>query len=73
MAMQPRENPRGLPTVSAAEFGDRCRRPGTSLRSTGAVTIAAVPTRRSRCHHHHRSIIVRTDRLSSIVAPNQIH
>ena len=29
----------------------RCRRPGTSLRSTGAVTIAAVPTRRSRCHH----------------------
>ena len=28
-----------------------CRRPGTSLRSTGAVTIGAVPTRRSRCHH----------------------
>jgi hypothetical protein len=31
-----------------------CRRPGTSLRSTGAVTIAtsgAAPTRRSRRHH----------------------
>ena len=40
-----------------------CRRPGTSLRSTGAVTIAAVPTRRSRCHH-------RSHRPSSIVAPN---
>ena len=53
-----------VPTVSAAEFGDRCRRPGTSLRSTGAVTIAAVPTRRSRCHH-------RSHRPSSIVAPNR--
>jgi hypothetical protein len=42
-----------------------CRPPPSSLRSP-----AAAPTRRSR--HQHRSIIVRPDRLSSIVAPNQI-
>jgi hypothetical protein len=51
-------------TVSAAEFGDRCRRPHTSPRSTGAVTIATRPGETD-------VIIGRPDRPSSIVAPNR--
>jgi hypothetical protein len=39
-----------------------CRRPRSSLRSTGAVTIAtiaAAPTRRSRRHHRSSSSVAR--------------